>query len=174
MPLTPNELFDRLAALGIATQTVGHPPLRTVEESRALRGAIPGGHTKNLFLKDKKGNVFLVVAEEDATIDLKRVHETIGAQGRVSFGSAELLMDLLGVAPGAVTPFALVNDTAGRVRAVIDAALVEHDVLNFHPLDNTMTTSIATRDLLRFLEAQGHAPAVLRVSEAAPARAGGG
>lgn len=164
MPFGRHELLARLDALGIAHATVDHPPLRTVAESRELRGALPGGHAKNLFLKDRKGRLFLVVAEEDAVIDLKRIHERIGAAGRVSFGSAELLADVLGVIPGAVTPFGAVNDAEGRVTVVLDAGLMAHDPLNFHPLDNTATTTIARADLVRFLDAVGHPPLVVAVA----------
>lgn len=166
MPLDRTELLARLDALAIPHATVEHPPLRTVAESQELRGALPGGHAKNLFLKDRKGRLFLVVAEEDAVVDLKRIHETIGASGRVSFGSAELLLDVLGVIPGAVTPFGAINDEAGRVTVVLDAALMAQDPLNFHPLDNTATTTIARDDLLRFLEAVGHPPLVVAVAAA--------
>ena len=117
MPATPADLFAFLDRLGIAHRTVSHPPLFTVEQSRALRGAIPGGHTKNLFLKDKKGALFLVVALEDAAIDLKVLHRHLGASGRFSFGSAELLRETLGVEPGAVTPFCAINDTAAGSRS---------------------------------------------------------
>jgi Ala-tRNA(Pro) deacylase len=164
MPASPADLFADLDRLGIHHTTVSHPPLFTVEESRALRGKIPGGHTKNLFLKAKTGALFLVVALEDARIDLKRLHERFGV-GRFSFGSAELLRSVLGVAPGAVTPFAVVNDTAGAVSVVLDAAMMRHAVLNYHPLDNTRTTTIARDDLVRFLEATGHPPRILPVSE---------
>lgn len=105
MPATPEDLFARFAKLGIETTTVHHAPLYTVEDSKALRGEIAGAHTKNLFLKDKKGNLFLLVLEESAKVDLKRVHEIIGAAGKVSFGSAELLTEVWGVSPGSVTPF---------------------------------------------------------------------
>jgi Ala-tRNA(Pro) deacylase len=164
MPATPDELFAFLATLGIGVSTVSHPPLYTVEDSKALRGQIVGGHTKNLFLKDKKGNLFLVVAEEDAVIDLKRIHEIIGANGRVSFGQAELLTEVWGVLPGAVTPFGAINDRDGRVQVVLDARLMDHEILNHHPLVNTMTTSIRARDLVAFLEATGHVPQILAVS----------
>ena len=110
MPATPDELFAYLDRLGIAAQDGTHPPLFTVEKSRELRGTIPGGHTKNLFLRDKKGAPFLVVALEDAAIELKSLHRLLGATGRFSFGSAELMRDLLGVEPGSVTPFAAIND----------------------------------------------------------------
>jgi Ala-tRNA(Pro) deacylase len=114
MPTSPEDLFAYLASLSIETETVEHPALHTVEDSRALRGDIRGGHTKNLFVKDKKSNLFLLVLGEATVVDLKRVHETIGAQGRVSFGSAELLEEVCGVQPGAVTPFGAINDKAGQ------------------------------------------------------------
>ena len=154
MPATPAELFAFLDRLGIAHSTVSHPPLFTVEESRALRGKIPGGHTKNLFLKAKTGALFLVVALEDAQIDLKRLHQRLDT-GRFSFGSAELLRAKLGVEPGAVTPFAVINDSDRAVSVVLDATMMQHTQLNYHPLDNTRTTTIARDDLVRFLEATG-------------------
>jgi Ala-tRNA(Pro) deacylase len=164
MPATPADLFSLLDRLSICHRTVTHPPLFTVAQSQALRGTIPGGHTKNLFLTDKKRALFLVTAPEDAIIDLKRLHLRLGA-GRFSFGSAETLRSTLGVEPGAVTPFAVMNDTAGRVTVVLDQALMRHDRLNFHPLDNTMTTTIAREDLLKFLNATGHPPRIEPVSE---------
>ncbi|MCZ7642927.1 MAG: prolyl-tRNA synthetase associated domain-containing protein [Pseudorhodoplanes sp.] len=167
MPATPDDLFTFLDGLGIAHRTVTHPPLFTVEQSRALRGQIPGGHTKNLFLKDKKDRLFLVVALEEAAIDLKSLHRVLGASGRFSFGSAELLRAVLGVEPGSVTPFSAINDTEGRVTVVLDAAMMAHETLNYHPLVNTMTTAIARADLARFLEATGHKPQVIAVSGAA-------
>lgn len=156
MPASPTDLFTFLDRLGIVHHTVSHPPVFTVEESRELRGRIPGGHSKNLFLKDKKDTLYLVVASEDATIDLKGLHRRLGASGRLSFGSAPLLMEVLGVVPGAVTPFAAINDIAGRVNVVLEATMMRHDVINFHPLDNSMTTSIGRDDLVRFLSATGH------------------
>ncbi|HSI39353.1 MAG TPA: YbaK/EbsC family protein [Xanthobacteraceae bacterium] len=162
-PLTAEDLFAHLAALGIETRTVEHPPLFTVEDSQQLRGEIAGGHTKNLFLKDRKGNLFLVVAEEEARLDLKRLHGPLGAASRLSFGSAELLEQVLGVKPGSVTAFAPVNDRQGRVTVVLDAALMRHAVVNCHPLVNTATTSIASVDLLRFLRATGREPLVLEL-----------
>src|SRR4051812_48173881 len=163
MAQTPDQLFAYLDGLGIAHKTVTHPPLFTVEQSRALRGQIPGGHTKNLFLRDKKNTLFLVVAEEHAPIELKSLHHRLGA-GRFSFGAPNLLREVLGVEPGAVTPFGAINDAAGRVTVVLDATLLEHATLNFHPLNNTMTTAIGREDLLKFLEATGHKPRVERVS----------
>jgi Ala-tRNA(Pro) deacylase len=165
MPASPDDLIAYLAGLGIETTTVDHPALHTVEDSRALRGEIPGGHTKNLFGKDKKGQLFLLVLGETATVDLKRVHEKIGAQGRVSFGSAELLEEAWGLRPGAVTPFGAINDEAGRVRVVLDEALMRHERLNFHPLVNTRTTGLASADLIKFLRATGHEPLVVALGQ---------
>jgi Ala-tRNA(Pro) deacylase len=122
------------------------------------------GHTKNLFLRDKKGALYLVVAPEDAAIELKSLHRVVGASGRFSFGSAELLRETLGVEPGSVTPFAAINDQAGRVMVVLDAAMMTHDVLNFHPLVNTGTTTISREGLLKFLEATGHRARIEAVS----------
>ncbi|MDF2617360.1 MAG: YbaK/prolyl-tRNA synthetase associated region [Xanthobacteraceae bacterium] len=163
MPLTAQDLLARLAELGIETTTVEHPPLFTVEDSQALRGDIPGGHTKNLFLKDKKGNIFLVVVEEETRVDLKSLHQPLGAASRLSFGSAELLEEVLGVKPGAVTAFGPVNDTAGRVTVVLDEELMAHETINCHPLVNTATTAIRSADLIRFLRATGHEPRIMTV-----------
>lgn len=165
MPAGRADLFACLKQLGIATTTVEHPPLFTVEQSQALRGEIPGGHTKNLFLKDKKDKVFLVVAEEDAEVDMKSLHKRIGS-ARLSFGRPELLAELLGVIPGSVTPFGAITDTAGRVTVILDAALMRHATLNFHPLENVATTNIRREDFLTFLRHTGHDPVVLAVSGA--------
>ena len=168
MPASPDDLIAYLATLGVETTAVDHPPLFTVEDSQALRGDIPGGHTKNLFVKDKKGRLFLLVLGEETTVDLKRVHEKIGAQGRVSFGSAELLEEVWGVKPGAVTPFGAINDQAGKVRVVLDEAMMRHERLNFHPLVNTRTTGLASADLIKFLRATGHEPLVVALGQDGP------
>jgi Ala-tRNA(Pro) deacylase len=160
MPAAPEDIFAYLDRLGVAHETVEHPPLFTVEESRALRGQIPGGHSKNLFVKDKKSRLFLLTLGEEAQIDLKRVHEKIGASGRVSFGSAELLEEVWGVRPGAVTPFGAINDVAGRVTVVLDSELMAHARVNFHPLVNTRTTGLTPSGLIAFLRATGHEPIV--------------
>jgi Ala-tRNA(Pro) deacylase len=165
MPATPAELFAYLDRLGIAHATVTHPPIFTVEQSQALRGQIPGGHTKNLFLKDKKDALFLVTALEDAVIELKSLHRRLGASGRFSFGSANLMLETLGLTPGAVTPFGALNDTAGRVTIVLDAKLMQHATINAHPLVNTMTTSISREGLLAFLASTGHNPRIEPVAE---------
>jgi Ala-tRNA(Pro) deacylase len=167
MPASPDDLFAFLDRLGIAHATVTHPPLFTVEQSQALRGQIPGGHTKNLFLKDKKGALFLVTAPEDAAIELKSLHRRLGANGRFSFGSADLMLEMLGIEPGAVTPFGALNDLQHRVTIVLDTTLMEHATINCHPLVNTMTTSISRDGLLVFLRATGHPPRIERVSEPA-------
>lgn len=163
MPAGRADLLAFLERLGIATEVVEHPPLLTVEQSRMLRGRIAGAHTKNLFLKDKKGAVFLLVAEEDAGIEMKSLHGRIGS-ARLSFGRPELLAELLGVIPGAVTPFGAINDAAGKVTVILDQALMRHEQLNFHPLDNSATTTIGRDDLVAFLRATGHEPRILPVS----------
>lgn len=167
MPMTPEELLKRLETLGIETTTVRHPPLFTVADSQKLRGEIDGGHTKNLFMKDKKGRLWLVVAEEDAEIDLKKLHERIGS-ARLSFGKADLLVEVWGVQPGSVTPFGAVNDTEGRVTVVLDEALMRHDLINVHPLTNEATTTIGRDDLVAFLSDTGHEPMIVAVSGARP------
>ena len=162
MPATPDDLFSYLRNLGIETTTISHPPLFTVADSQHLRGEIAGGHTKNLFLKDKKDSFFLITADENAAIDLKSVHKTIGAASRVSFGKPEALLELLGVTPGAVTLFALLNDTSGRVKFYLDESLLDHDVINAHPLTNDATTSIRADDMRRFVAATGHELNILK------------
>jgi Ala-tRNA(Pro) deacylase len=154
-------LFRKLNELKIAHKTIEHPPVFTVAESQDLRGRIAGAHSKNLFVKDKKGRLFLVTTLEDARLDLKKLHEAIGAQGRVSFASADQLRAHLGVEPGSVTPFGAMNDASGSVTVILQDELMRHEVQNFHPLTNAMTTTIAGADLTRFLEAVGHAPRIV-------------
>ncbi|KQW34456.1 MULTISPECIES: prolyl-tRNA synthetase associated domain-containing protein [unclassified Ensifer] len=163
-PKTADELFRFLDDLGIEYSTKKHEPVFTVAESVALRDEIPGGHTKNLFVKDKKDNYFLLTVEEHATVDLKTVHQVIGAASKVSFGKPEKLMEYLGVIPGAVTALGAINDTGGNVKVIIDEELMKFDVINCHPLSNDATTSIGSNDLLRFMEATGHEPLVLKVT----------
>jgi Ala-tRNA(Pro) deacylase len=134
-----------------------------------LRGEITGAHTKNLFLKDKKGALYLIVAEESTAIDLKRLHTRIGAAGRLSFGKPEELYESLGVAPGAVSVFGLINDRDRRVSVVLDAGLMASETVNCHPLINTATTSIGADDLLIFVKATGHEPLILALDEPAAA-----
>jgi Ala-tRNA(Pro) deacylase len=154
---SPQQLFARLHELGIAQRTVEHPPVFTVEQAKALRGDLPGHHVKNLFLRNKKEEMWLVVALEDRAIDLKRLGERLGA-GRLSFGSPERLAKYLGVEPGSVTPFAVINDTGHKVTLVLDRDLEAEGPVNAHPLTNTMTSALSLADLLRFFEATGHRP----------------
>ncbi len=163
-PKTREDLCRFLDDLGIKHSTRDHAPVFTVAESVALRDEIPGGHTKNLFVKDKKDNFFLLTVEENAAVDLKTVHGLIGAASKVSFGKPEKLMEFLGVIPGSVTAFGAINDTSNNVTFVLDADLMEHEIVNCHPLTNDATTSIAGADLIRFMEATGHTPLVLKVT----------
>ncbi len=156
-PATPRELLSRLESLGIDAHTFSHPAVYTVEEAKEKRGPLDGAHTKNLFVRDKKGAMWLIVALEDRAVDLKALARTLGHRG-FSFGSEARLMGYLGVTPGAVTPFGVVNDHSGAVRVALDRGLLDHDVWNFHPLDNGMTTRLRGADMLRFLEAVDHPP----------------
>lgn len=156
-PATPEQLLSRLEAMGIRAETHRHPPVYTVEEAKRLRGALPGAHTKNLFVRDKKGVMWLVVVLEDRAVDLARTARLLGHK-RFSFGSPERLMRHLGLEPGAVTPFGVVNDHGSAVSVALDAGLRAFELWNFHPLDNAMTTRIRQEDMLRFLEAVGHPP----------------
>jgi Ala-tRNA(Pro) deacylase len=160
MTATKQQLLARLDQLAIEAVTRDHTPVYTVEEARALRGDIPGGHCKNLFLKDKKGQLWLVVCLEDAVIDLKTLPDRIGA-ARISFGKAELLQEVLGVEPGSVTPFALINDLEHQVSVVLDKKMMECDLVSYHPLVNTATTTLTPSDLMRFIESCGHKPQIV-------------
>lgn len=161
---TADDLFAFLDGLGIRHATKRHAPVFTVAESVALRDEIPGGHTKNLFLKDRKDQYFLLTVEENAEVDLKTVHALVGGASKFSFGKPEKLMEYLGVIPGAVTAFGIINDTAGNVTIVLDADLMKNEIINCHPLSNDATTSIHRDDLIRFVEATGHTANVLKVT----------
>jgi Ala-tRNA(Pro) deacylase len=161
---TPEELFAYLDALGIAHRTYSHPPVFTVAEAAALRGALPGAHCKTLFLKDKKGGFWLAVMLEERRTDLKKLAARLAAP-RFSFGGATDLYRLLGVRPGSVTPFALPNDVDRLVTPVLDAGMLEHDPLNYHPLENDRTTAISPADLLRFIAASGHQPRIVELAD---------
>jgi Ala-tRNA(Pro) deacylase len=164
-------LFAFLDAHGIAHRTLDHPPVFRVEEGREIKAALPGGHTKNLFLKDAKGRLWLVCALGDTRVDLKRLHHAIGS-ARLSFGSAELLREVLGVEPGSVTIFALLNDRERRVSLVLDRALVEADPVNFHPLSNDATTAVSQAGLQAFLRALDVTAPVVDFSGTEPVRCG--
>jgi Ala-tRNA(Pro) deacylase len=161
----PTQLFRLLDTLAISHVTHTHPPFFTVDEGRAFKSQMPGGHSKNLFLKDKKGGLFLIVAWAETPVDLTAVAKRV-AHGRFSFASAEVLRETLGVGPGSVTPFALINDRDTRVTAIVDARLLEHDPLYFHPLTNAASTAISADGLLRFLSHLGYSPLVMSVSHA--------
>jgi Ala-tRNA(Pro) deacylase len=161
LPTSPEQLVQLLGELGIAADTVRHEAVFTVEQSRHVSHQIPGAHTKNLFVKDKKSRLFLVVAEHDRAIDLKRLHEAIGATGRLSFGSADNMMTYLGVTPGSVTAFAVINDKEHHVTVVLDRGLADQPRINCHPMVNTMTTGVSAADLLRFWTHTGHAPLIV-------------
>jgi len=150
-------LYEKLRALGISWRTHAHEPVFTVEEARNLRGQLPGTHTKNLFLEDKRGGLWLVVAREDLRVDLNALSKKIGAP-RFSFGKPERLVEALGIAPGAVTPFAMMNAAPGGVRVILDDGMLGRDPLNFHPCRNDRTAAIASADLVQFLRACGHEP----------------
>jgi Ala-tRNA(Pro) deacylase len=164
MLTTKDEILARLAELGIEARTALHPPVFTVEEAQAHTRHLPGGHCKNLFLKDKKDRLWLVTCLDERKVDLNALSKRLGA-ARFSFGRAELLREVLGVEPGSVTPLAIVNDEAGRVTHVIDAGLLAHEVVNCHPLRNDATTAIGTADLLRFVRAAGHEPVIIDLGE---------
>ncbi|MBT3358074.1 MAG: prolyl-tRNA synthetase associated domain-containing protein [Rhodospirillales bacterium] len=162
MNATPDDLFARLDQLGLEIQTHRHPPVFTVEESKRLRGDLPGAHCKNLLLRDHKKVLWLIVAAEDRAIDLKALKDLIGS-GRLSFAKAEVLREKLGVDAGAVTPFGLINDTQIALNVVLDAAMMRRDLLNFHPLTNAATTAITPDGLLAFIESCGHKPRVVEL-----------
>lgn len=164
MPASQEQLFQRLEDLNISASTKTHPPVFTVEEARALRGDIPGGHCKNLFLKDKKGQLWLLVCLEDASVDMKSLPSKIGA-ARISFGKPDLLMEVLGVEPGSVTPFALINDTETRVNVVLDADMMACELVSYHPLANTATTTLSPDGLLTFIRSCGHEPQIVSLGD---------
>jgi Ala-tRNA(Pro) deacylase len=161
MPVTRTQLFAFLDERGISHHTKDHRPIFTVEEGEDIKAGLPGGHSKNLFLKDKKGRLFLLSALAETSIKLNQLHKVLGC-ARLSFGKAELMRQVLGVTPGSVTAFSLLNDEEGQITFVLDAALLEQNPVNFHPLKNDATTAISPADLLRFSQATGHIPVLVR------------
>ncbi|HUF56993.1 MAG TPA: prolyl-tRNA synthetase associated domain-containing protein [Thermohalobaculum sp.] len=175
-PAGEAEFYAFLEANGIGWRHHTHPALHTVEESRALRGQLPGAHVKNMFMKDTKGRIVLATCLEDRQIRIRDLEREIGARG-LSFGKPELLWEVLGVRPGAVTPFGLMNDREHRVEVVLDRALEGQAVVNAHPLHNEATTAISWDGLMRFLALTGHAPRLVdfdRLEALERARAGAG
>lgn len=164
MTATPHDLFAYLDELGIAHTTHWHDAVFTVGESIELKASMPGGHTKNLFLKDKDGNLILIAAEAHSELRLNQLHRLIGTK-RLSFGTPDLMEEILGVTPGSVTAFALMNDKAGHVRFLVDAALMAYDPVNFHPLTNTATTAVRRDDFEKFVCATGHSFEVIDFSQ---------
>jgi Ala-tRNA(Pro) deacylase len=160
-------LYERLRELGITWTHYAHVPVFTVEEALQVNLGVPGGHTKNLFLKDKKGGLWLVVLRDDFKLDLNALSKQIGAP-RFSFGSGELLIETLGVPPGSVTPFSLINDKEQKVRVVLDADMLKQEPLNYHPLRNDRTISVSRDDLLKFIASCGHAPMIETLPGATP------
>jgi Ala-tRNA(Pro) deacylase len=156
-PFDPPRLLALLAGLGIEARTVPHEPVLTVSEARVATGHVPGCHCKNLFLEDRKGAAWLVVLPAERLLDLRALAAALGTR-RLSFASATRLQEALGLAPGSVSPFGVVNDGAGKVRVVLDRDLLARPALKFHPLANTSTTVISPEDLLRFLAETGHPP----------------
>ncbi len=159
-PATPDDLYAFLDRQGIGWRTLEHRAVFSVAEGEDVKARLPGGHSKNLFLKDAKGQIWLVCALGETVIDLKRLPAVIGS-ARLSFGAEDLMDQVLGVRPGSVTLFALINDRERRVRLVLDAALLEPDLVNFHPLVNTASTTITQAGLRRFLQALGVEPQVV-------------
>lgn len=171
-PKTDIDLFARLDDLGIAHKTFDHEPVYTVGENQTGRGEMPGAHVKNLFLRDKKKNLVLATVGEERDIDLKDLRKRVGSSGNYSFGKPELLMEVLGVEPGSVTPFAVINDVDRRVTVVLDKALLDEELVNAHPLRNDRTTAVKSQDLLSFLTAEGYNPVILDFDRPAEDAAG--
>lgn len=161
--LSRDALYEFLSKQGIAYKTHHHAPIFTVEDGAHIKANMPGGHSKNLFLKDKAGQLFLICALGGTLIRLNALHKVIGSK-RLSFGSEALLFETLGVKPGSVSLFTLLNDKDQRVQLIIDAALMAHDIVNFHPLLNDATTAISSADMVRFAKASGHEPRVIDFS----------
>lgn len=164
MAASKQDLFDLLDELGIAHDTTDHAPIFTVDEGKDIKAKMPGGHTKNLFLKDKSGALFLVCALGDTPIKINRLHPVLGCK-RLSFSKPDLLLEHLGVTPGSVTLFSIMNDKDKRVTLVLDKALLNYDIVNFHPLLNDATTAITFEDMVKFAHATGHSPTLIDFAE---------
>lgn len=163
-PVNRESLLGFLKACGFETTTHEHPAFFTVEDGKDFKGGMPGGHTKNLFLKDKKSRYFLLTAQEDSEVNLKSLHRLLGGSGRFSFGSADKMVEYLGVSPGSVTALGVINDHDHNITLAIDQRLLENDVINCHPLTNEATTAIGRDDLLEFAKICGHEPLIVDLS----------
>lgn len=167
LPTTPEQLFDILQVLDIKYELHRHEPVFTVEESQNIDANIAGIHCRNLFLRDKKKKMFLVVAANETALDMKKLPEFIGSS-RISFGSAARLWEFLGIRPGSVCPFCAINDKDHQVKIILDAYMMAGEVVNYHPLDNAMTVSLSPADLLKFFGHTGHEAHIVDLSAAAP------
>ncbi|MCB9988016.1 MAG: prolyl-tRNA synthetase associated domain-containing protein [Rhodospirillales bacterium] len=166
-PLTPAQLLAQLDTLEITYNIYEHEPFFTVEEGLEFEKDIPGLHCRNLFLRDKKGSMFLITLANETAVDLKKLAPLIGA-GRLSFGSPERLWRTLGVRPGSVCPFAIANNTGKDVTLILDQSMMDAHLVNYHPLINTMTVGLQPCDLIKFIETCGHTPIILDLKAATP------
>ena len=162
VPASKKDLLEFLSNLGIHTNTISHVPLFTVEDGKELLGDVPGGHCKSLFLRDKKGELWLVVMLGDGRLNMSALQKKLGS-GRLSFGTPDLMRGVLGVGPGSVTPFALMNETARDVNVILDRRMLKEELLNYHPLSNDATTTLASKDLLKFIRAVGHEARIIDI-----------
>lgn len=160
-------LLDFMTNLQVSYQLYNHAPVFTVEESHKIDAEIPGTHTRNLFLRDKKETMFLVTLRHDTPIDLKKLSDLLGT-GRFSFGSPDRLWTYLGVKPGSVTPLSILNDTGKKVQLILEKGMMDTDLVNFHPLDNAMTVGMSPSELMTILEKEGIKPQIMDLSPAAP------
>lgn len=167
LPTSADKLFEILKNLGISYELHHHAPIFTVEEGEHLKVSIPGIHCRNLFVRDKKEEMFLVVAANETRIDMKKLSNVLGC-GRLSFGSPDRLWRHLGIRPGSVCPFCIINDTDKKVRIMLDKQMMQAQRMNVHPLDNAMTVGLSPADLIRFIEHVGHKPEIVDLAPAAP------
>lgn len=167
LPTPPEALLARLKELGIRHSFFEHKPVFTVAEAETIEHDIPGTHCRNLFLRDRKKNNFLLCLQNATSVDIKKLAPVLGSD-KLSFGSPERLWEYLGVRPGSVCPFCIINDSHHQVKIFLDKSMMEDEILNFHPMVNTMTIGIAPADLVRFIESTGHAPYIVDLSAAAP------
>jgi Ala-tRNA(Pro) deacylase len=167
LPTTPEMLYAYLDDIGVSYEVYRHEPVFTVEESAPLKAQIPGGHCRNLYMRDKKKRNYLLVALNETDVDLKKLPDLIGA-GRLSFGSADRLWEFLGVRPGSVCPFSIINDTNHQVEIFLDQAMMECDLVNYHPMMNHLTVGLTPADLVKFIESTGHTAHIVDLKPAAP------